>query len=297
MEILKKILSLLIYEAVKSFDGIYEIRMRVNEPLTLNVKNKYVCVGVNGIAQRKDAITVTKSTLESVVLNACNRSVYAYSEQIKRGYINVGQGVRIGLCGETVMENGRVISVKNPVALNIRIPHAVKGCCKPLLRYLEPLKSVLIVSPCGCGKTTFLRDLAMELGSSSRVDNIMIIDERGELAGVTEGESLFHIPKADVLTNCDKKTAIENALRTMNPDILVTDELFLHDMDNINVCANGGVKVFASIHAASFEELDRRISTEALNKIFELYVFLSKRKGAGTFEGVFDRNGKRLDAN
>lgn len=42
----------------------------------------------------------------------CNYSLYAYEDDIKRGFITVKGGNRVGICGKAVIENGHVTTLK-----------------------------------------------------------------------------------------------------------------------------------------------------------------------------------------
>lgn len=80
------------------------------------------------------------------------------------------------------------------------------------------MRSILVLSPPGIGKTTILRDLSRSLSRDTR-KNILICDERGEISAGNTGDT------SDVLLFADKATAFEAGIRAMRPDIMITDEL------------------------------------------------------------------------
>lgn len=84
-------------------DKITEIRLRINRPL--EVKFRCSCCFI-------DKIIVTKATIKEIMDKICNYSLYAYEDDIKRGFITVKGGNRVGICGKAVIENGHVTTLK-----------------------------------------------------------------------------------------------------------------------------------------------------------------------------------------
>ena len=84
-------------------NNICELRLRQNKPVTacINGQNVFLKSTING------------QEIEDIVYNACKKSIYSYEEQIKRGFIATDTGVRIGLSGEFVLNNGVVQTIKN----------------------------------------------------------------------------------------------------------------------------------------------------------------------------------------
>lgn len=103
----------------------------------------------------------------------------------------------------------------------------MRGCALPLIDRItynsKPLSS-LIISPPGCGKTTMLRDLARifsEMGF-----NVCIADERGEISSGRDGIACLDIgPRTDFICGADKADGMNILLRSMSPDLIITDEL------------------------------------------------------------------------
>ena len=85
----------------------------------------------------------------------------------------------------------------------------------------------------------------------------------------------------DVLFGFPKKQAYENALRAMNPDYIVTDELSgTGDVEGVLRAYYGGVKVAATLHG---EDIDVFHGVFApLDKVFDRIVLLSKSPVVGT---------------
>ena len=202
----------------------------------------------------------------------------------------------MGIAGTLVCEKGEIKTLNNFTSINIRIPHEIKNCSLDAFSFLvgeDGVKNTLIISPPGGGKTTFIRDFVNQLSIRNLSFNVLIIDERGEIAG-DNGE--LNVGKfSDVIAFSDKKTGFMQGIRAMNPHIIVTDEIGGdEDIKAIKYAGNCGVKVIATIHAGSLEELKAKEGVEKLKNTNERYVLLSKRNGPGTIEGVYNENFSRL---
>ena len=81
-------------------------------------------------------------------MRLCGHSLYSALDSLKRGYITLSNGSRVGVCMTAVLENDNVTSVRDAASLNIRIPRELKGCSDLLCDYLfsNGLKSVLVAS-------------------------------------------------------------------------------------------------------------------------------------------------------
>ena len=94
--------------------------------------------------------------MEESILHICHSSIYAYEEEIRRGYITITGGHRVGITGQVVLnDNGQVKTIKNISFINIRIAHEVIGAATNVLPYIyqgNRVNNTLIVSPPGFGK-------------------------------------------------------------------------------------------------------------------------------------------------
>lgn len=58
----------------------------------------------------------------------CHYSPYAFEEELRRGFVTVAGGHRVGVAGQAVLEpDGRIRTFKNISYLNVRVSHEVKG--------------------------------------------------------------------------------------------------------------------------------------------------------------------------
>lgn len=302
---LENILPTNIYEVLSKnlkFYKIYEIRLRVNKPICVNYANNIYYLSLEGLTNLLDnAIICSKNLIDSIVAKSSNFSLYTINEDIKRGYISLKNGIRIGLVGEVVSENDIVKTVKDFNSLNIRIPHEVKNCSLNAFNYIvsngQVLNTLVISSPCG-GKTTFIRDLCYLISSKNYALNILLLDERNEISATNKGFPSMDIGNfTDILLYSNKKMGFENGIRSMSPNIIVTDEIAnKDDCDSLIYASNCGINLIATTHAKDIEDLkEKNIFNEILKKkIFKRYVVLSRKNGAGTIEGVFDENLVRI---
>ncbi len=249
-------------------DKLYEIRLRKGFPIVLLVGNTVLFLTDNGGSLlEEEAIVAGESDIDGVIYAATDFSVYANDEKIRRGFLSVDGGIRIGIAGECVWESGRISTIKDFTSLNIRIPHNVIGCSNVLYSEWKKRKmgSVLIVSPPGMGKTTLLKDIVRNLKETKK--NILVIDERGEL-----GVELDN-PFCDVIRFAEKKYAFSYAIRSLAPQIVVTDELGTDDdFRFVEETARGGIGVFASMHGRSVTFAQKRFGN-----CFDTYVLLDDR--------------------
>ncbi len=255
--------------AVRHLNGnlLYELRIRTDKPLRANYGGTYVYLGENGaVGSERGALYPTAEEVENTLFAASGYSVYSVENQIRNGFVTGARGERIGLAGSFVYDEKGVLSVHSVTSLCVRIPHAVEGCAEEIYRrcLADGVKSILLLSPPGEGKTTLLRDLTRIVSERTRL-NILVSDERGELsAGYMGGTS-------DIVRFADKLTVFTAGIRAMRPDLIVTDELLPEDYAAVRRARDSGISVFASAHLVRYEDVPE--------KIFSRYVFL---KGIGT---------------
>lgn len=275
-----------------------ELRLRPERPVLLRLHRGEVFPGrEGGLTEDPDqGRRLTREELNKIMLLLSASSVYAFEEELRRGYITLPGGHRAGFAGRAVLEGGLIRTLKDISSVNLRVARAVPGAARPLLERLLPagerLPSLLLVAPPGAGKTTVLRDLARLLsdGIGVRPRRVGLADERSELAAVKDGLPQLDVGlRTDVVDGCPKAEAMELLLRSMGPEVLVTDELGREE-DGRAVAEAGrcGVTVLATAHARDEAEarqrpLLRRLLEEGR---FDYLAVLSRRLGPGTLEQV-----------
>ena len=263
-----------------NYNFLTEIRMRVGQPIIIEYKGRYFFLGSFGATERQSSALIC-GELASVLNAAMERSVYAYTEQLKNAFITVGGGIRIGIGGEYVTDGGTIKTVQKPTSLNIRIPHDAIGCANNIFALLDERqpKSTLIFSPPGYGKTTILRDYARQTGQRLGC-NVLVFDERYELSAIDGNGKGYDLGmNCDVVRGADKLNGFANAIRVMKPDILICDELYgENDFAAIQYAVDCAIMVVASTHVS-----DKNI----LSKLpFDCFVELT---GIGKQAVVYDK--------
>lgn len=121
-----------------------EIRIRSNGTIALKFINH------QEILRNKISYDDIIKTLQIM----CDNSIYSYQNEICNGFITVKGGHRVGVAGNCVIENGKVININYISSLNFRISKQVIGCSNKALEYILKIKentiyNTLIVSPPG----------------------------------------------------------------------------------------------------------------------------------------------------
>ena len=120
---------------------IYELRFRSGMPVMINYGGVYYYLGQTGILDNSaEAIYSTSNEIEEIVVKATEYSLYSVNNQILNGYITIEGGVRIGVCGEVVIDNGEIKTIKDFTSLNVRIPHEIRGSSLTALSFINDTK-------------------------------------------------------------------------------------------------------------------------------------------------------------
>lgn len=272
-----------IIQKVDNLNDLQEIRIKVGKPIIVNLACREIIT--NYVPSAED--------IKGILQRMSRFSIYAYEEEIKQGFLTIRGGHRIGICGRCVTEENKVKTIKDVVSLNIRISKEIKGCSNNIIGFLKDKDEILntiIISPPQCGKTTLLRDITYNLSSDGK--KICVVDERGEIGACFNGIPQMELGiRTDILDNCPKSEGIMMAVRSMSPDIIVCDEIGTYkDMESLLLALNSGVSLISSIHGYGIRDLyNRAVFKEIIeNQVFKRAVILSKTKGAGTIESVYD---------
>ena len=296
-KILRAYLPNAVFAALEALDDtapIEEIRLRAGRPIHICLSNRERFLNPAG-----DVLYVTAEMCEETLQRICDHSVYAWTEELRNGFLTLPGGFRVGITGRAVYENGMLARFSDVTGLCIRIGRSCIGSAKNCIPYLADadglLLSTLIVSAPCAGKTTLLRDL---IRSASCGDAglqpccVGVVDTRYELAGCVRGMPQFDLgPRTDVLSGSGKAEGLRLLLMTMSPKLLAVDELAAEvDFAAATEAAACGVRMLASVHSGSAAMLQKRGLLRPLlgSGLFERFVVLSRRCGPGTVEGIYD---------
>ncbi len=234
-------------------------------------------------------ITADRMSIKKVVDTVTRGSMYSVNETIKRGFVTVRGGHRIGFCGTAVSGEGGVRHIKDISSVCIRISRSVKASAAKIKDELCTKKrvyNVLIASPPGCGKTTVLRDACRMLADGELpcgMQKVGIADERSEIAAVYEA-----VPQHDVgccSFVCDgynKAEAMQMMLRSMSPNVIATDEIGSEaDFAAVRTALKSGVSVIATAHADTIDDLCFKYGAQNIRQCFEKIVFLRAKGVTG----------------
>lgn len=294
------------------FKNMTEIRLRITKPIIIKQQKSEFTINNNDnnnalTKNISDGYIVSKRDLDETFELITNYSPYAFQNEIKNGFITVTGGHRVGLCGETVIQDNKIKTIKNICSINFRVAHQIKNCAQSIIKFItKPVVSgvldsdkkkssnilnTIIISPPNCGKTTILRDLIRILSDTECT--ISVIDERSELGGCYMGVPQNDLGmRVDILDGCPKAMGMITALRSMSPEIIAVDEIGSIDdalaILNISAC---GVKIICTAHGNDLEQIKNRDAIKILmsKKIFERYIFLDENN-IGTIKNIYDYN-------
>lgn len=280
---------------------VQEIRVRAEKPLALSVGNDTLFVDNKFTLSEnyKNSLVASMEDIVTTFQNICCYSVYSHQNEIKNGFVTMGSGHRVGICGTAVSIHGEINSVRDISSLNIRIAREIPNASEELLRRVGKLDGGLLIvgMPCS-GKTTILRDLArrISLGIDCRIMRTSVVDERSELSGTYAGISKNDLGLADILNGYSKADGIMQALRTLSPEAIICDEIGASsDMQAIEQGVNAGVSIIATIHAGSYHELLSRNHGKALigTGAFKTIVILDSRENVGKIKELIRLRGAK----
>lgn len=304
LESLSPNLKNLLYRIPREYkEVVEEIRLRNGSPLSIYCNNRDYFISINGkvLDHGKEAFIIDKEEIDNSFQIITNYSVYAFTEEIRNGFITINGGHRVGIGGKIIYGSEGIENIKNISSLNIRIGREKKYISNKIIPFLlsadESFHNTLIISPPQCGKTTLIRDIIRNLSNGygmkkSRGFKISLVDERSEIAGVYNGLPTKDLGcRTDILDGCLKSDGIIILIRAMSPEIIAVDEIGgLDDIQALEQGLRAGIGFIATIHGYNLEDIKNRYHMKRLleEKIFKRFIILDRSNGVGTISKIID---------
>jgi len=279
-------------------DQLEEIRCRIGRPVELMYGGK---------PHFLDKLIFSVQDARALLGKLSHYSLYTLEEELRRGYVTISGGHRIGLAGKVITEESQVKRIRDVSSFNIRIARQRLGASRAVLEFLyqdHRWYNTLIIGPPQAGKTTLLRDIARMASQGEGIipsAKVGIVDERSEIAGSVKGvpQHVFG-PRVDVLDACPKAEGMMMLIRSMSPELIIIDEIGREeDSEALLEVLNAGVNVIASAHGYSYEQILLRPNMHLLveQRLFDRFIILSRRGGLRVIEAIYNGEGSLISRN
>ena len=282
-----------------SLGNFNEISFISGQAVTIKIRGKRSYLGKSGITyDSQKAVISGKNDLREIYNLITESSPYAYNRFVNEGFLTLKGGHRVGITGNFILNEGKIVGVNTINTLCFRISHHIKVDCSLIFEEIHDCKSIkntIIISPPGCGKTTLLRNLIAYLTTKDAGYGIVkcaLIDERYEIASCYEGEATMNVGNVtSVISGCNKENAIPIVVRSISPDIIAVDELASkEDILAVKYAQASGCSVIATTHG--YDEENNKLTYYNYKDMFDNIIILSARNGPGTIEKII--KGERI---
>jgi len=253
--------------------SITEIRLRTARPMRLALLD----------GQEIEGGKLSAQELQRIIAHLMDHSLYSRENELRHGYFTTVEGFRVGVCGKVNEGRSGVERLVNIGSICIRVPREIGGCAAEIVDRARSANrfGLLIVSPPGLGKTTFLRDYIRSLSDLGM--NVGLADERREIACCLEGVPQLDVGcRTDVMDACPKEMALSMMIRACMPDLVAADEIgSTADARAILDARRCGIWLAATAHGSGLNDLASRENIACLlkEKVFDWCVLLGPKRG------------------
>lgn len=268
---------------------IHEIRLRTGCPVWINLNGSLCPVTqLPGCPHTLKSLCPTQRQMEELFYTLCGSSVHTHQNELAEGYFTLPGGHRVGVGGKYFVHPEEGTVLQTVYSLNLRIARARQFALPAqLVQYLEKehFVGMLIAGEPDSGKTTLLRNMISFLAEHGKA--VSVIDEREELWSASCQSSRVPV---DFIAGIPKGQAVQMALRTLAPQIMILDELgSLEEVKQLEQGFFSGVDYIASLHAASLEETLCRPQVDYMKKekMLRIVVQLAGRQAPGQIREVY----------
>lgn len=203
-------------------EKVHELRLRTGCGICLSIAGQQTTLDeLPECPQTLRGRTLDALQMDEILYVLCGGSVHTHQAELAQGYLTTASGCRVGVGGRFVLRGPEDVVLQRLLSLNFRIARPI---CTELPAELCTLLQghfigALLVGEPDSGKTTLLRQIARELAAQKRA--VAAIDERGELFPPERqnGDAL------DCISGLPKGRAVQMALRTLAPQVILLDEL------------------------------------------------------------------------
>ena len=255
--------------------GLCEIRLRTTGTCVLVFTTECVRL-VSRVSERE---------LSELLERITDGSLYSYRDTLAQGFVPFSGGVRVGVCGEAKYDGGELVGISAVSSVVFRLPLGECGFAKELTElFLTKVRcGMLIYAPPGGGKTTALRSVVRLLSSGAAARRVCVVDERCEFLP----EEYLRC-EVDILRGYKRSDGIEIAVRTLNPEIVVIDEIGAREAESLGGVVRCGIPIIATAHAANLEELLSKPGIGLLRNMGAFDVFVGIVKEGGEYRFISD---------
>ncbi|MBR4282533.1 MAG: hypothetical protein IKT35_02350, partial [Clostridia bacterium] len=136
------VLVYLPYNVRKSLDAlpnelkkrVHEIRVKNGLPLSIVTDKEVVFPTSNSnYNSHENKIICSKEDINQIFRTICGYSVYSHTEEIKRGFISLKGGHRVGICGSGMFEKDNLSVIKDISSFNFRIAREIFGASDSII--------------------------------------------------------------------------------------------------------------------------------------------------------------------